>query len=320
MPWPRLARVAWRQHRLVLAGIAVLLAGACLVMLINGLIMRASLRSLGLTACHPMSAPGCEVRLQLFAHEYHAWASELPAVFLVLPMLIGVFAGGPLLARELETGTFRFAWTQGAGRLRWLTARLALLAVSLTAGAALFSLMFSWWYQPFFALGDSLLAQDVFLLSGAAFAAWTLAAFAISAFAGVVIRRTIPAMAAALGASAALYAATTVYLRQRYQAAVAGHGMIPGRSWILSGWYTCPDGKRVSDGTMAKLLTSRFPPGRAAPRSTVLRWLGQRGYHLWTSYQPESRFWHFQLIEAGWLLALAVLLGAATIWLVRRAA
>ena len=30
--------------------------------------------------------------------------------------LIGAFAGAPLLARELETGTFRYAWTQGVGR------------------------------------------------------------------------------------------------------------------------------------------------------------------------------------------------------------
>jgi ABC-type multidrug transport system ATPase subunit len=34
--------------------------------------------------------------------------------------------------------------------------------------------------------------------------------------------------------------------------------------------------------------------------------------------QPASRSWHLQLIEGGWLLALALILGAATIWLVRR--
>jgi hypothetical protein len=39
-----------------------------------------------------------------------------------------------------------------------------------------------------------------------------------------------------------------------------------------------------------------------------------------TSYQPSSRFWPFQWIESGWLLALSVLLIAATIWLVRRRA
>ena len=46
----------------------------------------------------------------------------------------------------------------------------------------------------------------------------------------------------------------------------------------------------------------------------------QHGYTLWTSYQPVSRFWPFQWIEGGWLLALSVLLIAATVWLVRRRA
>jgi hypothetical protein len=42
------------------------------------------------------------------------------------------------------------------------------------------------------------------------------------------------------------------------------------------------------------------------------------GYTQWTSYQPASRFWPFQWIEGGWLLALSVLLIAVTVWLVRR--
>jgi hypothetical protein len=33
-----------------------------------------------------------------------------------------------------------------------------------------------------------------------------------------------------------------------------------------------------------------------------------------------SRFWAFQWIEGGWLLALSVLLIAVTVWLVRRRA
>ena len=50
------------------------------------------------------------------------------------------------------------------------------------------------------------------------------------------------------------------------------------------------------------------------------QYLAQHGYTLWTSYQPGSRFWPFQWIEGGWLLALSVLLIAATVWLVRRRA
>jgi len=48
--------------------------------------------------------------------------------------------------------------------------------------------------------------------------------------------------------------------------------------------------------------------------------LSQHGYAQWTSYQPASRFWPFQFIEGGRLLALTLLLIAATIWLVRRRA
>ena len=52
----------------------------------------------------------------------------------------------------------------------------------------------------------------------------------------------------------------------------------------------------------------------------VTQYLYQRGYTQWTSYQPASRFWPFQWIESGWLLALSVLLIAVTVWLVRRRA
>jgi hypothetical protein len=48
--------------------------------------------------------------------------------------------------------------------------------------------------------------------------------------------------------------------------------------------------------------------------------LSRHGYTQWTSYQPGSRFWAFQWIEGGWLLALSVLLIAVTVWLVRRRA
>ena len=44
------------------------------------------------------------------------------------------------------------------------------------------------------------------------------------------------------------------------------------------------------------------------------------GYALWTSYQPDSRFWPFQWIEAGWLVPFSAGLIAVTVSLVRRRA
>lgn len=51
--------------------------------------------------------------------------------------------------------------------------------------------------------------------------------------------------------------------------------------------------------------------------SAASAYLSAHHYTLWSTYQPESRFWHFQLIEGGWLLALSLILLAATVWLVR---
>jgi|SRR5690242_13683993 len=104
----------------------------------------------------------------------------------------------------------------------------------------------------------------LFDLRGLAFPAWTLAAFAIGALAGMLIRRVVPAIVATLAVYAGLAFAAARLLRWRY--------------------------------------------------------LARHGYTQWTSYQPASRLWAFQWIEAGWLLALSALLIAVTIWLVRRRA
>ncbi len=66
-------------------------------------------------------------------------------------------------------------------------------------------------------------------------------------------------------------------------------------------------------------LRSALGPGKPSS-GTLAQCLSQHGYTQWTSYQPASRFWPFQWIEGGWLLALSVLLIAVTVWLVRRRA
>ena len=226
-----------------------------------------------------------------------------------------------MLARELETGTFRYAWTQGMGRWRWALAKLGLLAVAVAAAAGAFSVLFSWYNQPFFAAGYVIpLSTRVFDLHGIAVAAWTLVAFAIGALAGMLIRRVVPAIAATLAVYAGLALTTAVYLRQHYMAPLLTTQLnLPGSAWIVSQWY-------AKGGTFAfpaqgpQILSalSRLCPGTSYASSAQC--LARHGYMQWSSYQPGSRFWPFQLIEGGWLLALSVLLIAATIWLVRRRA
>jgi hypothetical protein len=316
--WAGLAWVTWRQHRAALAGVAVLLGGLAVLMLGTGLHIRSVFTSLGLNTCHPVTAARCAAPLSLFEQQYDGWATALTALLQAVPMLIGVFTGGPLLARELETGTFRFAWTQGAGRARPAVAKLVLLGSLIAAAAAAFTALFSWWYHPFFEPGTSPLKPVVFNLSGVAFAAWTLAAFAIGAFAGAAIRRAVPAIAAAFAAWAGLALATPLYLRYRiYQAPVVAHltrhgqHLIPGRAWVVRTWLIWPDGKPLGPAAVYAVDHQR-------QSAHVPGWLARHQFGQAVAFQPAARFWHFQLIEGGCLLALAVLLGALTIWLIRR--
>jgi hypothetical protein len=255
-------------------------------------------------------------------------------VLQAVPALIGAFVGAPMLAREMETGTFRYAWTQGFGRWRWALAKLVALAVVVTAAAGALSLLTSWYYQPYLATDNqtlslteaSPLTPGLFDLRGVGFAAWTLTAFAIGGLAGMVVRRVVPAIVATLAAYAGLASAAGIYLRQHYLAPLVtsnpGMWVSPGSAWVLTQQWTTKGGQPVSQSVLGQVLQGAPPQlagkGGVPKDPSSVQYLMQHGYTLWTTYQPASRFWPFQFIEAGWLLALSVVLIAATIWLVRR--
>jgi hypothetical protein len=319
VPWRRMAWVTWRQHRIALTGVAALLGALAVWLWLAGLHLHHAYAAA--TACHPASSDACQT---LLSNVNSASATAIAALLQVVPALIGAFVGAPVLARELETGTFRYAWTQGFGRWRWTLAKLVALAVTVTAAAGAFSVLFSWYFQPFFADGWQIpFGPIVFDLRGVAFAAWTLAAFAIGALAGMLIRRVVPAIAATLAAYTGLALAAGMFLRQHYLTPlVTSNPNVPGSAWIISQWWT-KGGKPVSQSALSQVLQGApqlAPKGGVPQAPNVTQYLNQHGYTLWTSYQPGSRFWPFQWIEGGWLLALSVLLIAVTVWLVRRRA
>jgi ABC-2 family transporter len=322
VPWRRMAWVTWRQHRIALAGVAALLGGWAGYLWLGGSSAYHAYAA-ALAACHQASPTACAEIIDSFDYRYGDPALHAAVLLQVVPALIGAFTGVPVLARELESGTFRYAWTLPFGRWRWTLAKLVLLAVVLAAAAEVFGLLFSWFFQPFFADGhDTPFAPELFDLRGVGFAAWTLAAFAIGALAGLLVRRVVPAIAATLAAYAGLAFAAGLYLRQHYGAPLRTSAPdVPGSAWIMSQWWT--RGGRFAFGHPSNDLLVRLCPSPGPykqPLASVNQCLAQHGYTQWTSYQPVSRFWPFQWIEGGWLLALSALLIATTIWLVRRRA
>jgi hypothetical protein len=334
VPWRRMAGVTWRQHRFTLAGVAVLLGALAVWLWITGRPLHHAW--VAVAACHPSSSPACQSLIGAFnasaTSNFMGEKGPGGVLLQVLPALIGTFAGAPVLAREIEAGTFRYAWTQGFGRWRWALAKLVVLAAVLAAMTAAFGVLVSWYFQPYAGTGPQVpgLSQnppfgDLFSLREVTFPAWTLAAFTISALAGMLIRRVVPTIAATLAAYAGLALATAGLLREHYLTPlVTSTPAPPPTLWIISQWWT-KDGRFAFTSPPFSLINefcSAPPPGRSKtpPFGTFAQCLAPHGYTQWTSYQPPSRFWPFQWLESGWLLALSALLIAATIWLVHRRA
>jgi ABC-type transport system involved in multi-copper enzyme maturation permease subunit len=285
LPWRRMAWVTWRQHRPTLISVPAVAGSLAVFLLIAGLKVHRDYAAL--TACHS----GCLHLASAFNSDDWSVADGVNIVLQLAPALIGAFAGAPVLARELETGTFRYAWTQGYGRERMTIAKLVLLAVAVTAVAGALSQLFVWYFQPILAGEDmTVLSATVFDTHGIAFAAWTLAAFSIGAFAGMLIRKIVPAMAVTLGAYLGLDLLTWLVLRKNYPVAL----VTSNPSLLHFGPFS------VNDPLVLGSWTS--------------------GGTTWWRIIPVSRFWPMQFIEGGWLLALSVLLIAATTILVRRRA
>ena len=132
--------------------------------------------------------------------------------------------------------------------------------------AGAFSVLVSWYYQPYVAPGNgavfsspSPLSPGLFDLRGLAFAGWTLAAFAIGALAGMLIRRIVPAIVATLAAYAGLALLAANVLRQHYLTPLVAKG----RTCLV------PRGSRASGGPRAGKSRSVADPVSACSRSSV---------------------------------------------------
>jgi hypothetical protein len=327
--WPKLAWVTQRQRRGAIIGTSVLLGVFAVYLVIMAVIQNNAYAAVA--ACHPASALKCQQLAQNFSSHY--WGGNNSAVFsggaqtvsslmYALPVLLGAFLGAPALARELDTGTFRFAWTQGAGRTRWAVSTLVLPALLLVAATGAFTAIFYWYYRPFLADGQvSEMLPLGFALLGVVFAAWTLLAYSVAAFLGTLFRRTVPAMAITLVVYIALAMVTATSIRPHYATPVTVQGWnnSSGSSWVISSWVKAPNGQVLSRPAQDSLY-QHLPASvqNSSSPDAFTNWLTQHGYTLWQSVQPDSRFWQFQLTEGAWLLVVSSLLIAATVWLVRR--
>ncbi|WP_329046532.1 hypothetical protein OG738_32020 [Amycolatopsis sp. NBC_01488] len=118
---------------------------------------------------------------------------------MVVPVLVGVFWGAPLVAREYESHTYLFAWTQDVSPLRWTTQRLGVLAFFSICLAVVSGLSSSALAEGIHkATTKSMFTPSLFESAVGVQIAYYLLALFLGFAAGSYIRRVVPAIGAAL--------------------------------------------------------------------------------------------------------------------------
>ncbi len=174
---------SWRQFRsqamvgaagLVIVGLVLIVTGPHLV----------SVYDTALAACKASGGQSSACNNPV-GSTYKGLRIAVSALVLVIPALIGMFWGAPLIAHELETGTYRLAWTQSVSRLRWLWVKLGLVGLATMLAATLLSLMATWWLSPIDKASPNRFSPSNFALHGFVPGGYAVFAFALGATAGL---------------------------------------------------------------------------------------------------------------------------------------
>ncbi len=274
-----------------------------------------------------------------FSDQDTMFGGTILALYL-LPAVIGVFWGVPMITRELETGTHSLVWNQTVTRKRWLTTKLGfgLLVAMLASG--LLSVAVSWWASPIDALSAqqtdrgmlSRIAPVVFGARGIVPIGYAAFALALGVAVGMLLKRTVAAMAVTLVALVAVLLVVTTFVRPYLlppeqmtvpiadnitningdETGVQAIGVRnPPGAWVLANETIDPAGNVAEP--LPDFVRNCLPgPGGPVPeRGTAERCmaqLGQHGYQQRLTYQPGSRFWPLQWLELALYLAMTALL------------
>ena len=345
---------SWRQFRtqaligaagLVVLGVILLITGPHLV----------SIYDTALAQCRASGGASSDCNNPVVS-TYSKLQVLASALVLIVPVLIGMFWGAPLIARELETGTFRLAWTQSVSRMRWLLVKLGLVGLASAAVGGLLSLMVTWWYSPIDKVTANRFSPASFGLHGFVPAGYALFAFALGATTGLLFRRTLPAMAVTLVGFIVARFVVAGWIRPHFMTPVTksfgidpngavGFSASPGGSLqFMAGPPNVPNALVVSDSVVnnadqspSAAFLQKACPGlnqpppdiRGSQAHAAVTANGQRAfqqcittistkYHQVVTYQPGSRFWAFQTYETLLFVALSAALAGFCVWWVRR--
>ncbi|MGW6604446.1 ABC transporter permease [Streptomyces sp. NPDC055036] len=306
--------VAVHQHRRVLWTGTALLALTALILLYQRYSATSSVSDFAGTGCS-VAAPtaNCDNTVRGFLdaqYAFHQWLNNTGVVLFALPGVVGAFVAGPLIGRELESGTYKLAWTQSVSPARWLMTKLAVPVVWTVVGATALVILYRWsrfqgpegvytveWYDR---LG--------FAGIGPLPVAYGLLGIALGALAGLLVRRTVLAMSVtALAVGGAMLAMITWVRPYLWPAetVTADSWHLPDLGWTLGHGVLLASGERLDRVDCVDRMGSpceKLPEGAA----------------YFVDHHPASHLWPLQLMETGIVLVLAAAVVFAAFRVLRR--
>jgi hypothetical protein len=265
---------------------------------------------------------------------------------LAVPVLIGMFWGAPLVARELDSGTYQLAWTQTT-RTRWLVVKISLIGLAAMVVTGLLSLAVTWWASPIDAAIASVrglpapgllvfprLSREIFDSRGLVPVGYAAFAFLLAVTIGITTRRTLTTIAVFLALFAVSQVAVAVVVRPAILAPVKTSTTItpanlmnlnvnnsltvipsePG-AWVITQHTVNAAGQPAH--APASVIHCLLKPGGQNNLRPCLARLAALGYRQRISYQPASRFWPLQWAETVCYLTTTLLLAGLALWRIR---
>jgi hypothetical protein len=199
--------LTWRQLRIPVAAVAAVVVAFALVLAATG------------SRLAELATTYRDVFDHLTASDRHLFYAGI-VVVAVAPVIIGVFWGAPLVARELEAGTNRLAWTQSVTRTRWLATKLGVTTLAAAAAVGVLTFAVTWWSQPLDGALSSThgslparLTPVSFAMRGIVPVGYAVFAVVLGATHGAVLRRSLPAMAVTLAVVTFVQIAVPIWIR-----------------------------------------------------------------------------------------------------------
>ncbi|MFC7384450.1 ABC-2 transporter permease [Sphaerisporangium rhizosphaerae] len=350
--------LTWRQFRGAAVTMSAVLVAFTAFLALSGPEL-ASDYSTGVTAC--TLSGDCASFFDRFFDEYEIPFLAVTVTVLVLPGLLGLFWGAPLITRELEGGTHLMVWSQSVTRARWLAVKLALTGLAAMTAAGLCGLAVTWWSAPLdksAAAGFALMDPLVFGARGIVPMGYAAFALVLGVTVGMLVRRTLSAMAVTLIVFTALQIAMPLMVRPHLlppvrssfeldtsnvdaissppggeSARVSLDPAIPGHpgAWVLSSRLLDPSGRPAAADAGGAAVPVSLTSGPCGPSERTeqaaraghamdpcLAEINRLGYRQEATYQPFDRFWLFQWIETGVYALLTLGVTGFCFWWIRR--